>query len=71
MAEAPLSRIVIMTEDGSTIRPTEMVTIPPFVASLLTLFEGGRNFTTLRPSEVPGFLDAVREIDAVLKSKGR
>lgn len=29
MALAPLSRIVILTEDGSTIRPKDMVTIPP------------------------------------------
>ncbi len=71
MAEAPLSRIVIMTEDGSTIRPTEPVTIPPFVPSLLTVFEDGTKLATLRPSEIPGFADRVREIDAILNAKGR
>lgn len=71
MAEAPLSRIVIMTEDGSTIRPTEMVKIPPFVPSLLTLFENGRQFNSLAPSAVPGLVERFREIDAICKSKGR
>lgn len=35
MALAPLSRIVILTEDGSNPRPTEMVVIPPLLIATL------------------------------------
>ena len=71
MAYAPLSQTVILTEDGIPVEPKEQVTVPPFMPSLLTLFEGGRNFTTLRPSDVPGLVPRLQEIDAILKSKGR
>lgn len=71
MAYAPLSQTVILTEDGIPIEPKEPVVIPPFVPSLLTLFENGRQFSSLAPSAVPGLVERFREIDAICKSKGR
>ena len=70
-ALAPLSQTVILTEDGIPIEPKVQVTIPPFVPSLLTVFEDGTKLATLRPNDIPGFADRVREIDAILNAKGR
>ncbi|MBD8547901.1 hypothetical protein [Sphingomonas sp. CFBP 8760] len=71
MALAPLSQTVILTEDGIPVLAKTQVPIPPFVLSLQTLFEGGRRFNSVRPSDVPGLVEKFRELEAICKSKGR
>lgn len=66
MAEAPLSRIVIITEDGSTIRPTEAVTIPPFIPTMFHIL----GTSTRIASTVRGFPEVVAEMDRRLTALG-